>query len=169
MIWDPNTGQWTPDAATALARLYHSNNLLLPDGTVLVSGGGAPGPLTNLNGEIYYPSYLYTPDGLPAPRPNIAWGSNDTQVGGVYWLNSDVLIDHLTLVRMGSATHNNNSDQRFIGPLWPYHTQEADGSDTPWGYLPNDPSVLVPGYYMMFAWSATGVPSAAFITHVRAQ
>ena len=41
------------------ARLYHSGALLLPDATVLIAGGGAPGPLVNLNAEIYYPPYLF--------------------------------------------------------------------------------------------------------------
>ncbi len=46
-IWDPATGQWHPGTAGAVARLYHSNALLMQDGTVLVAGGGAPGPLNN--------------------------------------------------------------------------------------------------------------------------
>ena len=53
-IWNPATGQWTNDASAAIGRFYHSNTLLLPDGTVLSAGGGAPGPLTNLNcGDLY--------------------------------------------------------------------------------------------------------------------
>ena len=63
LIWDPRTGQWTTGAATptspAYARLYHSNALLLPDATILVGGGGAPGPVVNTNAQIYYPPYLY--------------------------------------------------------------------------------------------------------------
>ena len=45
--------------------------ILLPDATVLSLGGGAPGPLTNLNGEIYKPSYLFNADGSLATRPVI--------------------------------------------------------------------------------------------------
>ena len=56
-IWDPATGHWTAGASAAEPRLYHSNALLLTDATVL-TGGGAPGPLANLNAEIYYPPYL---------------------------------------------------------------------------------------------------------------
>ena len=43
-IWNPQTGQWTRGAVGARARLYHSIALLLPDASVLVAGGGAPGP-----------------------------------------------------------------------------------------------------------------------------
>ena len=45
------------------ARLYHSTPLLLPDASVLVGGGGAPGPQNNRNVEIYYPPYLYDATG----------------------------------------------------------------------------------------------------------
>src|SRR5918992_3723402 len=70
-IWSPATGTWTLGAAGARARLYHSTALLLPDATVLVAGGGAPGPLTNLNVEIYYPPYLFRDNGTLAARPLI--------------------------------------------------------------------------------------------------
>jgi len=69
-IWDPATGQWAQGAVAQKMRLYHSNALLLPDGSVLVSGGGATSPTyvndpnkNNLNAEIYYPPYLFAPSG----------------------------------------------------------------------------------------------------------
>ena len=55
-IWNPATGQWTLGASAVKPRLYHSTALLLPDGSVLTAGGGAPGPVKNLNAEIYYPA-----------------------------------------------------------------------------------------------------------------
>ena len=65
-LWSPVTGTWTQGASAVNARLYHSFALLLPDATVLVGGGGAPGPLVNLNAEIYYPPYLYDSSGARA-------------------------------------------------------------------------------------------------------
>nr|MBA3754747.1 galactose oxidase [Nitrosomonas sp.] len=53
-LWNPGTGKWTTTASAAKARLYHSASILLPDGSVLTGGGGAPGPI-QLNGEIFYP------------------------------------------------------------------------------------------------------------------
>jgi hypothetical protein len=41
-IWDPQTGTWHVGTSGVPARMYHSGALLLPDATVLVSGGGAP-------------------------------------------------------------------------------------------------------------------------------
>ena len=64
-IWNPATGQWTQGTAGVNARLYHSTALLLPDARVLIAGGGAPGPLVNLNAEIYYPA-------LSVQRPRLA-------------------------------------------------------------------------------------------------
>ncbi|NIU09162.1 MAG: galactose oxidase, partial [Phycisphaerae bacterium] len=40
-IWSPVSGQWSVGSPGALARLYHSTALLLPDASILVAGGGA--------------------------------------------------------------------------------------------------------------------------------
>jgi hypothetical protein len=40
-IWDPTTGVWTKVPNGQRPRLYHSMSMLLPDGRVLVGGGGA--------------------------------------------------------------------------------------------------------------------------------
>src|SRR4029077_15616298 len=89
----------------------------LPDATVLTGGGGAPGPVKNLNSEIYYPPYMYATNGTPAVRPVIsATTSKSLNPGDT--VNITVgptdIISRLTFVRTGSATHSNNSDQRFI-------------------------------------------------------
>ena len=70
-IWDPETESWRRGAAGIKSRLYHSTSLLLPNGTVLVAGGGPPGPVANLNAEIYYPPYLFTSSGNLRQRPRL--------------------------------------------------------------------------------------------------
>jgi len=75
-IWDPATGQWTVGPSGSRARLYHSTALLLPDASVLVAGGGAPGPLVNRHAEIYYPSYLF--DASDNSRPVPWWSTRRT-------------------------------------------------------------------------------------------
>jgi hypothetical protein len=57
--FNPSTGTWTLGASAAIPRLYHSSALLLRDGSVLTGGGVAPGPVNELNAEIYYPTYLF--------------------------------------------------------------------------------------------------------------
>jgi hypothetical protein len=61
-LWNPATETWTLGAAGARYRGYHSNALLLPNGRVLVSGGGHSNPAGGTeqnNAEIYSPPYLF--------------------------------------------------------------------------------------------------------------
>jgi hypothetical protein len=164
-IWDPATGHWTAGASAAIARLYHSNALLLDDASVLTGGGGAPGPLNNLNAEIYYPPYLYKNDGSgqPAIRPVITTATPRSLHPGNtinITVGSTNQISRLTFVRKGSSTHSNNSDQRFINLAF----QQTGNQLT--AVLPSDPTVLLPGWYMLFAFNSAGVPSTATVLHV---
>ena len=67
-IWNPRTETWTPAAPIGAARNYHSTAVLMPDGRVLVGGGGhanrteRPGQYSS---QIYSPAYLF---GGPARR-----------------------------------------------------------------------------------------------------
>jgi hypothetical protein len=83
-IWNPANGTWTVGAGGARARLYHSTALLLPDASVLVAGGGAPGPQTNNNVEVYYPPYLFTSAGTLAPRPAITGAPGVLNIGQTF-------------------------------------------------------------------------------------
>jgi len=159
-IWDPATGHWTAGASAAEPRLYHSNALLLTDATVLTGGGGAPGPLANLNAEIYYPPYLYTSSGQPAVRPAITSVSSAAGATLSVTVGPTDQISRLTFVRTGSATHDNNLEQRFIDLAFQQSGQQLTAT------LPSDPTVLVPGYYMLFAFDQAGVPSIAQVLFV---
>jgi hypothetical protein len=71
--WNPATNTWTTLASSTVFRGYHSQSSLLPNGTVLVSGGGNPGPV-QLKGDVFYPPYLFrTVNGAAqlAPRPRL--------------------------------------------------------------------------------------------------
>jgi len=164
-IWDPATSLWTAGASATIPRLYHSTALLLPDATVLTAGGGAPGPVINLNAEIFYPPYLYADDGSgqPAARPALSGAPAVISVGQAVtaMVGPSDQISRLTLVRSGSATHANNSDQRFIDLVG--FTQVGQQVSAA---LPSDSTVLVPGYYMLFAINQAGVPSVASIVLV---
>ena len=163
-IWDPAAGHWTAGATATKARLYHSNALLLPDASVLTGGGGAPGPVKNLNAEIYYPPYLYAASGAPATRPVIS-AIASTFVNPGDTLNITVgatdIISRMTFIRLGSATHNYNPDQRFIA------LTSTQGGQNVTAVLPSDTTVLLPGYYMLFAFNTAGVPSRAKIVNVQ--
>ena len=108
-IWDPATGQWTLGARAAKPRLYHSIAILLPDGSVLTGAGGAPGPVKNLNAEIYYPPYLYDASGQPAARPSLLDAPGVVQLSlnpqFAVTLGGADPISRVTLLHMGAVTH----------------------------------------------------------------
>jgi YVTN family beta-propeller protein len=156
-IWNPDTGTWHQGAAGALARLYHSSALLLPDASVLVSGGGAPGPLNNTNAEIYYPPYLFNSSGQFAPRPEIVTAPSTANVGDALAVQVNGNIERVTLVKSGSVTHSVNMDQRFLE--LPYSTSGNMLN----AQLPTRTSDTPPGYYLLFVIDDAGVPSEASI------
>lgn len=152
-IWNPATGSWHTGSAGEKARLYHSSALLLPDATVLVAGGGAPGPLSNTNAEIYYPPYLFDTAGL-AERPQILSATDTASAGDSLAIEVDSPdVERVTLVRAGSVTHSVNMDQRFLE--LPF---SASGNLLQ-AALPSRASDLPPGFYLTFVIDAAGVPS----------
>ncbi len=161
-IWDPKTGNWTQGSAGVRARMYHSTALLLPDASVLVAGGGAPGGQTNLNAEIYYPPYLFTADGQEAPRPTINTAPSTVEVAKVFevGVGDPDAIERVVLVKNGSVTHSFNMDQRFselvfnrVGGKLAVQAPARAGEATP-------------GYYLLFVIDRNGVPSVAKTVYV---
>jgi hypothetical protein len=165
-IWDPKTEQWAIAASASKPRLYHSSTLLLPDGTVLTGGGGAPGPVTNLNAEIYYPPYLYKRggSGKPATRPRILTAPQKIDWNQVFRVNvkSSTGISRVTFVRAGSATHSLNVDQRYMELKF---TKANKRTIRVVG--PTNENIAPPGYYMMFIFDRNRVPSVAKLIHLQ--
>jgi hypothetical protein len=153
--WDPDTETWTEMANQANGRGYHSTGVLLPDGRVLIAGGGQlPGyPVTNqTNAQIYSPPYLFK--GL---RPDITSAPGTVQYGqgfsvGTVTPNS---IRKVSLVRLGSQTHAFDQNQRYV-PL--QFTAGAGGLNV---QAPANPNLAPPGYYMLFIVDDNGVPSVS--------
>lgn len=161
-MWSPERGIWTRGASGTLARLYHSSALLLPDGSVLVGGGGQGGPLNNVNVEIYYPPYLFAPGGNLALRPRIVDAPATLVVGRSFDLRfSDVpAVARVVLVKNGAQTHGYNQDQRFVElPFTASGTQLSVK-------MPSRPSDTPPGHYMLVVLDASGVPSIAHMTWI---
>ncbi|MGN7253085.1 galactose oxidase-like domain-containing protein [Arthrobacter sp. SAFR-014] len=157
-IWNPATGQWTTLAPMAIPRTYHSVALLLPDGRVFVGGGGLCGSCTtnHLDGEIFTPPYLLNADGSPRARPKIVTAPTTATTGSTISVTTAAPVTEFSLMRMGSATHTVNTDQRRI----PLNATGISGN-TASLKLPADTGVLVPGNYLLFALDAAGVPSVA--------
>lgn len=162
--WDPTTGKWTLGASASKPRLYHSMALLLPNGTVLTGGGGAPGPQKQLNAEIYYPPYLYTAAGTNAVRPTLVTAPTllTPKAGTTFaaTVGAGDTIGRITLLRTGSVTHSTNPDQNFQQLGFTQNGQNLTIN------APANPNYTVPGYYMLFVFNTNGVPSVAKILRV---
>ncbi|MDO5103248.1 MAG: DUF1929 domain-containing protein [Lautropia sp.] len=161
-LWNPKTGVWTKGPAQKRMRLYHSTSVLLPDGTLFTGGGGAGGPETNLNAEIYYPPYLYNADGSPARRPVIDSAPMVVQPSGSLVLESAdaASIQRITMVASGSVTHSFDMNQRFIELNF-----RREGNRLV-AQLPANHFETPPGYYMVFAINRAGTPSVASMVRV---
>lgn len=163
-VYDPDTGELTMLEDEALARLYHSSALLLPDGTVALMGGGAPGPLVNTNAQIFAPDYLFGADGTLADRPEATLVADRAlQAGGHFLLHVDDTADlgALTALKSGASTHSKNADARFLEldyTVLDDHTVEVR--------LPDNPNILTPGTFMLFAFDEAGTPSNAAMLEV---
>lgn len=169
-VWDPKTGAWTTLAPAKIERNYHSVSVLLPDGTVFVGGGGmcygqkgCDLAKDHLDGEIFSPPYLFARDGKPAVRPVVKDVSvtQGIRVGQTIEVTLDGEQDNegvsFVMVRMGSATHSINTDQRRV-PL----TEVVKANGGAYAVtIPNDSGVVLPGPWYLFAMSKDGVPSIA--------
>jgi galactose oxidase len=167
-LWDPTTTRFVKMARLPTPRTYHSVAVLMPDATVFNGGGGlcpSGGRCANNHpdGQFFKPPYLFESDGkTPAQRPTISSVSSKNPrvsetitvtVTGI--ANTCKAAPTFSLIRIGSATHSVDTDQRRV-PLTP--TLGSAGAYTL--SLPADPGVLMPGYWYLFAL-ACGVPSEA--------
>ncbi|RYZ51417.1 MAG: DUF1929 domain-containing protein, partial [Proteobacteria bacterium] len=156
-LWSPATKSFRPLVPATKARLYHSTALLLPDATVLVGGGGSPGPQTNLNAEIYYPPYLFNENGGRADRPSITSGSEEQAYGQNGKFGVSGKVSKVVLIKTGAVTHSFDFDQRFIDLSF---TKKGDSIEA---RMPATSNVATPGFYHLFILNNFGVPSVSKI------
>jgi YVTN family beta-propeller protein len=166
-LWNPTSGAWTVGASAAQIRVYHSAAILMPNGAVLSTGGGAPGPVNNLNAELYFPPYLFRPaaggGAELAPRPQLTAISALVAAYGAQLdvdLASNAAISKVVLIGTSTVTHSFNSSQRRQElPFLQGGNRLAIG-------LPASANEAPPGYYLLFAIDANGVPSRSVIISV---
>ncbi len=163
-LWNPQTGEWKVLSAMQRTRQYHSMALLMPDGRVLVGGGGICADCyeqdyLEKNIEIYSPPYLFAPNGggVPAARPTITDAPETIGYGEYFriYVDTPKRVKKAVLMRPASVTHSVNFEQRRI----PIPIQIGKR-----GMLLNAPTssaIAPPGYYMLFVLNDKGVPSVA--------
>ena len=162
-LWNPATRQFTPLAAMAVPRTYHSVAALLPDGRVFTGGGGLCGDCAtnHADAQIFTPPYLLNADGTAKARPTITTAPATAAPGATMQVTTGAAVQSFALVRIGTATHTVDTDQRRI-PV---------SAGTPAGttYTLSVPALgtVIPGNYFLFALDAAGTPSVAKIVNIR--
>ncbi|HWZ45765.1 MAG TPA: galactose oxidase-like domain-containing protein, partial [Candidatus Saccharimonadales bacterium] len=157
-IYDPGTNTFIMGAPNVFPRLYHSNALLLPNATILVTGSNPARGTYEQHSEIYSPGYLFNLDGTLATRPSINGVTPGALVyGGAFQVNTPDAagISSVVLMRPGAPTHSFDMEQRLVGLSF------TAGSGILNVTAPPNGQIAPPGYYMLFILNGAGVPSVA--------
>ena len=143
-------------------RNYHSTSILLPNGTILVSGGDV------WNSEIFYPPYLFTKNWenktVLANRPKIVNFKDEIKRGELtieIEENGNQDIEMITMISTGATTHAQASEPKFRS----LEFNKLKNSK----YLiniPRNPNEMANGTYMIFAVRSNGVPSEGKIVYL---
>ncbi|KAJ3512328.1 hypothetical protein NLJ89_g3581 [Agrocybe chaxingu] len=177
VLYDPTSPaghRWSNQgfAPSSVPRMYHSSALLLPDGSVFVSGSNpnadyTVGPdikyPTEYRTERFYPSYYN--QRRPQPKGLISQLSYGGQPFDVALDSQDLFgdvrnIQNTTIVvlRTGFSTHNMNMGQRMVLLEASYTGYQNNTATLHVSQLPPNPAILAPGPAMLFV-VVKGVPS----------
>jgi len=148
LLYDPTQpvgSRFSILGTTTIARMYHSEATLLPDGRVLVSGSDpqTPGLPEELRIEVYIPPYLS--QGLTQPVvtvPNTDWA-----YGGQYQINVQLFQGQamrVSLVAAVSSTHGNVMGARVIFPAFSCQGNVCTVT------APPNAEVSPPGWHQLF-------------------
>ena len=185
-MFDPANGSITKLARTTVSRGLHGTATLLPDGSVFFAGENrealvrADDPsfplLTSYAGllpfgdpdqgvpvgQLFFPPYLFLPDGNRATRPVILESPEDISYGG----NFDITvaghanqISSVVLLRSDHNTHSLTTGDRYVKLSFKQKGAADKGEIRI--RTPKHPAQAVPGIYMLFVLDQAGVPSLA--------
>jgi galactose oxidase-like protein/Big-like domain-containing protein/IPT/TIG domain-containing protein/3-keto-disaccharide hydrolase/Kelch motif protein len=157
-IWSPATQSWATLAPEQTGRLYHSSAVLLLDGRVLVAGSGRAGPAPQFNAEIFSPPYLFK-----GPRPTISSAPSRAGYGSTFFVGTPDAsgISGASLIRLSTATHSFNMDQRFLNLTF----QVTGGGLNI--QAPANANLAPPGFYVLFIMNGNGVPAVAAVIQLQ--
>jgi FtsP/CotA-like multicopper oxidase with cupredoxin domain len=140
---------WRLCASMQQKRGYHSSNILLADGSVLM-GGDPAGPGAPTPHERYLPWYFSKVRPVIDSAPTgVAWGETftiDTAQGND--------IEEVLFLRPGAVTHGFNMSQRYVElAITDNHATNVEVVAPPDGFI------APPGYYLLFIVNRRRVPS----------
>jgi Domain of unknown function (DUF1929) len=159
-LYDPRTNRISRMADPTVARSYHSEALLLPDGRVVTLGGDPlyrdaentlPGKFEQRI-EIYSPPYLYR-----GQRPRITSGPEQLRRGTTARFASPDAAGVRTarLMRPGASTHVTDVEQRSVALSV---TKQPGAIEVG---IPEAAGLLPSGWYMLFVTGEDDAPSDA--------
>ncbi|MFE3070128.1 galactose oxidase-like domain-containing protein [Streptomyces sp. NPDC059247] len=163
-FYDPRTNAFTEAAEPTVGRNYHSEALLLPDGRVATFGSD---PLfddkdnTKLGTfeqriEVFTPPFLHR---AGTSRPVLGEGARELDQNGraTFKTRDAGRITKARLMRPSAVTHTTDVEQRSIelGLV-----KGRDGT-TVTVDVPDDRTLVPPGWYMLFVTDSDGIPSEA--------
>jgi hypothetical protein len=156
-IFHPETNTWTKVASPTVGRLYHSSAVLLPDGRVATFGSN-PKTSFEMRIEVFTPPYLQT----GTARPTVTDGPTEFHYGdyGAFTTTQAAPISSVVLVRPEATTHSSDPNQRLVDVGF---TQTITGISVT---MPTESNLAPPGWYMLYAVDANGVPSVAKWVHL---
>jgi len=163
-LYDPETNTFSSAGTNTIPRLYHSNALLLPDGTVALLGSNPRQGIYEPHIEIYSPAYLFNVDGSPATRPTVTGVPGAVTYGATFQVQTPdaAAISSVVLMRPGSPTHAFDQDQRLVRASYTVGGGVLNVTAPPNG------NIAPPGYYLLFIVNSAGVPSLASFVRVTA-
>ena len=143
---------------TTIARMYHSEAALLPDGRVLISGSDpqTPGLPEELRIEVYIPPYLS--QGLTQPVvtvPNTDWAYGKQYRINVRLYQGQTM--RVSLVAAVSSTHGNTMGGRTIFPAFSCRGTLCTVT------APPNPQVSPPGWHQLFVLDGPTPSHGVFI------
>jgi hypothetical protein len=162
-LYDPTTNSFTQVASNANAHLYHSTGVLLPDGSVVLSGGNPQQGSFESSIEIYKPGYFYNADGSLATRPTLTGTPASITYGQTFAATTNGNIASAVLIRESAATHAFDMSQRLIGLNF-----AVNGTTVGIAGPPNS-NIAPPGPYLLFLVDKNGVPSIGQLVMVAGQ
>jgi hypothetical protein len=183
-MFDPAIGTTTLLAQTTVSRGLHGTATLLPDASAFFAGENREElvrpddptfpKMTSYGGllprgdpdqgvpvgQLFFPPYLFKPDGSRAARPVVSESPDEISYGGHF----DVIvagdpdrIGSVVLLRSDHNTHSLTTGDRYVKLA--FHQKGADHKGELRVRAPKLPAQAIPGVYMLFVVDKAGVPS----------
>lgn len=149
-IFNPATDAWTTIPADPVGRNYHSMNLLLPDGRVMILGSNPIDGSVEMRVSIYNPPYLYR-----GTRPTVTSAPANATYGQSISFEVTGNVASASLTSPMSSTHQMDTNSRLVDlPITGTGTTRN-------AVVPSNAALLPPGPYMLTVLDDKGAVSTA--------